>query len=56
MVSPEPTGSTIARPEHPNAGKAEIKDLKNNFMMIVKTFKEEMEISPTEIEEKTNKT
>lgn len=39
MVSPEPTGSATARPEHPNVEVGE-NDLKNNFMDMIGALKE----------------
>lgn len=53
MTPPEPSGSTKARPEHPNADEAEGNDLENNFMEIIVSFKKEVKKSLNEINEKT---
>ena len=51
MLSNIKSGSTTARPEHPNTNEAE----KNNFIKMIKVLKKEMEKSLKEVEEKTNK-
>ena len=43
-----------AVPEYPNIAKAQVKDLKTNYMKILKIFKEEMNKFLKEIEENTN--
>ena len=52
---PETSDSTVARPKHPNTDEAEENDIKNNFMKMIETLKEEMKNSLKEMEEKTNK-
>lgn len=39
MAPGEPSGSTTARPEYPNAEEAEENNLKNNFMKMIKALK-----------------
>ena len=41
MATPEPSGPTTGRPEHPNPEEAEESDLKNNFIKMIETLKEE---------------
>ena len=55
LVTPEPSGHSIGRFEHPNPEEAEENNFKCNFMRMMETFKEEMKNSLKEIEEKTNK-
>ena len=55
MTPPEPSNSTTARPEHPNAEETEENHLENNIMKIINYLKEEMKNSFKEIEKKTNK-
>ena len=50
---PEPIGSILARPEHPNADEAEEHDLKNSFIKITGALQGEMRNSLKEREEKT---
>ena len=52
---PETSGSTTARPEHPNADEAEENNLKNNFMKMIEALKEEMKNFLKEKEKKTTK-
>ena len=46
LVTPEPNGHTTGRPDHPNPEEVEENDLKNNFMKMIETFKEEMKKLP----------
>ena len=55
MITPEPSGHTTERLDHPNPEEAEENDFKCNFMKMMETFKEEMKNSLKEMEEKTNK-
>ncbi|ERE81496.1 GTPase IMAP family member 3-like protein [Cricetulus griseus] len=54
MTPPESRDSTPARPEHPNTDEAEESKLKNNFMQMIETLREEVRKSFREMEEKTN--
>lgn len=51
----ETSGSTIARPEHPNEDEAEKNDHKNNFMRKIEALKEEIKKSLKEVKEQTKK-
>ena len=55
MVTPEPSGHTTGRLDHPNPEEAEENDFKCNFMRMMETFKEERKFFLKELEEKTNK-
>ena len=55
MVTPEPSGHTAGRLDHPNPGEAEENDFKHNFMKMMETFKEEMKNSLKEMEERQTK-
>ena len=55
MVTPELSGPTTGRPEHPNIEDAIENDLQYNFMKMIQTLKEEMKSSLKEIEKKTTK-
>ena len=55
MVTPEPSGHTTGRLDHPNPEEAEENNFKQNFMRMNETFKEEMKIFLKNMEEKTNK-
>ncbi|ERE67187.1 GTPase IMAP family member 3-like protein [Cricetulus griseus] len=54
MMPPESRDSTPVRPKHTNTDGAEENNLKNNFMQIIETLREEMRKSFREMEEKTN--
>ena len=41
-IPPETSGSTTARPEHPNTDEAEENNLKNNFMKMVEEIKDSL--------------
>ena len=55
MVTPELSGHTTGKLDHPNPEEAEENDFKCNFMKMMETFKEEVKNSLKEMEEKTNK-
>ena len=55
MVTPEPSGYTTGRPDHPNPEETEENVLKYNFMKLIEILKDEMKNSLKEMEEKTNK-
>lgn len=55
MVPPEPSGHTTGKCKYPNRGDAEEIDFKCNFMRMMKTFKEEVKNSLTEMAKNTNK-
>ena len=46
MVTPEPSGHTTGKLDHPNPEEAEENDFKWKFMKIMETFKEENEKFP----------
>ena len=48
MVTPEPSGHTTGRLDHPNPEEAEENNFKCNFMKMMETFKEEMKNSHKE--------
>ena len=50
MATPEPSGHTMGRLDHPNLQEAEKNDFKGNFMQINETFKEEMKNSHQEMD------
>ena len=52
MVTPEPSGHTTGRLDHPNPEEAEENDFKCNFMKMMETFEEEMKNSLKEMENK----
>ncbi|ERE70014.1 olfactory receptor [Cricetulus griseus] len=54
MTPPESRDSTPARHEHPNTEEAEESNLKNNFVEMIESLKEEIKKSFREMEEKTN--
>ena len=54
MVTPESSGHTKGRLDHPNP-EVEENDFECNFMKMMYTFTEEVKNSLKEIEEKTNK-
>ncbi|ERE91606.1 hypothetical protein H671_1g0824 [Cricetulus griseus] len=54
MTPPESRDSTPARHEHLNTEEAEESNLKNNFMQMIETLREEIRKSFREMEEKTN--
>ncbi|ERE84321.1 vomeronasal 2 receptor, 52 precursor [Cricetulus griseus] len=54
MIPPESRDSMPARPEHPSKDEAEESNLKNNFMKMRETLREEIRKSYREMEEKTN--
>ena len=53
MVTPESSGHTTGRLDHPNPEEAEENDFKCNFMRMMETFKEERKFFLKELEEKT---
>ena len=55
MITPEPSGHTTGRLDHPNPEEIEENDFKCNLRKIMETFKEKMENSLKYMEEKTNK-
>ena len=55
LVTPEPSGHSIGRFEHPNPEEAEENNFKCNFMRMMETFKEEMKNSLKEMQENTQK-
>ncbi|MGE9715022.1 RBD-like domain-containing protein, partial [Escherichia coli] len=54
MIPPESRDYTPARHEHPNTDDGEENNLKNNFMKMIETLREEIKKSFREMEEKTN--
>ncbi|CAO2638382.1 LINE-1 retrotransposable element ORF1 protein [Lemmus lemmus] len=55
MATPESSGHTTRRLDHPNPEEVEGNNSKCNFMKIMETFKEEVRNSLKEMEDKTNK-
>ena len=53
MEPEETSDSTPARPKHHSVYEAEEKDLKSNFMNMIKALKEEMKNSLKELKEET---
>lgn len=45
MAPQKPTNPTTARPEHSNVSEPQENNLKNNFMKMIRAFKEEMKNS-----------
>ena len=45
MVTPEPSGHTTGRLDHPNPEEAEENVFKHNFLRTIETFKQEMKNS-----------
>lgn len=54
-ASSEASGSATTRPEYPNTNEPEENNLKNNFLKMIETLKEDIKNSIKEVEEKTNK-
>ena len=54
MVTPEPSGHTTGRLDHPNPEEAEENNFKCNFMRMMETFKEEMKKSLKEWKKRKN--
>ena len=55
MATPESSGPTKRKPEHPNPEEAKENILKYNFLKKIESLNEEMKTSLKEMEEKTNK-
>ena len=55
MVTPEPSGHSTGRLDHPNPEETEGNNFKCNFMRMMDTFIEEIKNSLKDREERTNK-
>ena len=55
MAQPEPSDPTTARPDHTNEAETQESKLKNNFMKMIESHKEEMKNSLKEIGERQAK-
>ena len=55
MTPPEYRASIPTIPEHPKANDAVVNDLKNNFIKMTESFKDDIRKSLKEMEEKINK-
>ena len=55
MITPEPSGNTTGRLDHPNLEEAEENDFKYNFMRMMEIFKQGIKNSLKEMQEKTKK-
>lgn len=55
IVSPEPSYSTIARPEQFNSDEAQVRNLKNCIMKVIEVLKKVINKHLKEIEKKSKK-